>query len=118
MIYVHDDFDTRYKFLVDYGSNYLVLSKDSYSNGSSGDPDELPCKLIYFSPSFSELDFTYSTTDSTSYSDVSDFFTSNIYYAADFPIILVCSFLLLTSLTFIFNGFTRIVQKGGIVFPK
>ena len=112
MIYVHDDFDTRYKFLVDYGSNFLVLSSDRYSNGSSGDPDELPCKLVYFTPSFSELDFTFYSYESCSYTDVSEYFTSDIYYASDFPIILVCSFLLLASLTFIFNGFTRIIQKG------
>lgn len=117
MIYVNDNFDTSYKFLVDYGSNYLVLSKDRFSNGSSGDPDVIPCKLVYLSPSFSSLDFNYTSFESVSYSDVSDEFTTNIYYSFDFPMVLICSFILTFSLCLIFNGFTRIVQKGGILFP-
>lgn len=117
MIYVNSDFDTRYKFLVDYGSNYLVLSKSSHSYGSSGDSDAIPCKLVYLSPSFSSIDFTYTTYDSTSYTDISDDFTSNIYYASDFPITLLTSFALLLCLCFVFNGFSRIVQKGGVLFP-
>lgn len=117
MIYVNDNFDSRFKYLVDYGSNYLILSKDSSSNGSSGDPDVFPCKLVYLSPSFCELDFSYTSFDSYSFTDVSDQFTTNVYYASDFPIILICSFILLLCLALIFNGFTRIIQKGGILFP-
>lgn len=118
MLYVNDSVPSSYKYLCDYGSNYFILTTDSFSTGSSGDPDVLSSYLCYLSPSFSCVPINYYTYESTRFTDISDYLTTDLHYAKDFPITLVISFLVLFCLCFIINGFTRIVLRGGVLFNK
>lgn len=118
MIYVnYDNIPSNYKYLCDYGSNYIVLTNTSRSYGESGDADTLSTYVCYFSPSFQCFPSNYVTYESLSFTDISSYTTDNFYYAKDFPIVLLLSFSLVILLTLIFNGFTRLISKGGVVFP-
>lgn len=117
MLYVNSNFiDSKYKYLVDYGDNYVLLSKDSYINGSSGDPDTVNCYIQYFSPSFQCFPVTYSSEEYHRFNDISSYITDDYHYMQDFPITLILSLLVLFCLVIIFNGFTRIVRKYGLFF--
>lgn len=118
MLYVHDDIPASFKYLCDYGSNYFILTNDSYSSGCSGDPDILSAYLCYNIPSFSYVPITYTTYESVRFSDISNYRTNDLHFAADFPIILITGILLVFCLMLIFNGLTRLITRGGIVFPS
>lgn len=118
MFYVNDNIPSSYKYLLDYGSNYIVLTNSSHLHGSSGDPDIVNSFIVYSEPSFSYLPYRYYSYDSMSLTDVSSVLTNDLYYARDFPLIISVSLLVLFCLLFIFNGFTRLILRGGVLFNK
>lgn len=118
MFYVSDEIPSSYKYLLDYGSNYIVLTNQSRSYGESGDPDLLSSYICYSSPSFQYLPYNYYSYSSELLTDVSSDLTNDFYYACDFPITIILSFLLCFVLLFIFNGLTRLILRGGVLFNK
>lgn len=118
MFYVPSSVDINtYRYLVDYGDNFIVLSSRSSSGGSSGDADIINCIICYLEPSFSTLPYTYYSYEPRSFDKVNSYLTHDFYYSRDFPISCLLALCLTFLLCIILNGFTRIVQKGGVLFP-
>lgn len=113
MFYVPTDY-LDYNYLVDYDSNYLVLSNRSRILGESGDSDSIPCIIQYLTPSINTIETTYSSYDSRSFSDVSNFMSDSIFDRADFPQIFICNFIIILIFAFIINQLSKLCVRGGI----
>lgn len=113
MIYIDEDLQ-NYKYLVSASDNFLILSKQSHSNGDWNSPDELDVIYHYINPSITSFKTTYTTYSSTFYNDISSQFSSSIFDRADFPLIFICNFIIILIFAFILNQLTKLVYKGGI----
>ena len=113
MFYLPSEYN-NYKYLADYGSNYVVLSTSSRILGESGDIDTIPCVIQYFTPSITTIETTYSSYDTRSFTDVSDSFSDSIFDRADFPQIFMCNFIIIFIFAFILNQLTKLVTRGGV----
>ena len=117
MIYIDSNY-SDYKYLVDYGSSYIVVSNRSHISGSSGDPASIPVYVQYFNPSIYGFETTYTSEQYINFSNISNDFSHSIYDRGDFPVIFICGFLILFTFAFILNNLTRLVKKGGLLFSS
>ena len=113
-MYINSDY-SNYKYLVDYGSNYVVLSTSHGIYGSSGDIDSVPVVVQYFQPSPLTLVTTYYSYDTMTFNDISDQFSSDFWDRADSPSLFICQFFVCVIIVFVFNQLSKIVKKGGVL---
>lgn len=81
-----------------------------------GYPDSIDVYVQYFNPSFQFIKTSIDFQRVISFTNVSSDITNDFYYASDFPKVLTVSFIVLFSLLLLFNGLTRLVHKGGLLF--
>lgn len=112
-MYINSDYE-NYKYLVDYSDNYIVLSTSSKIYGSSGDIDTIPVVVQYLTPSPLTIETTYSSYETSSFSDVSDTFSQDFFDRADSLSLFGCHFIFIVFIVFIFNQLTKLFKKGGI----
>lgn len=83
------------------------------SLAKAGDTDTIPAILQYLDPPYT-IPITYAGEYSSRFNDISDSLSSEVYERADFPLIFVCSFIILLIFTFICNQLSKLAYKGGI----
>lgn len=119
MIYVNDEYIPKtYKYLVDYNDNYVVLARDSYADGDYQFPDTIDVKIQYFSPCTQVLSSSRTYYNHTNFVDISSEISNSFIYSRDYIPLISLSLFIVILLMFIFNGLTRLIKRGGVLFNR
>lgn len=113
MIFVNEGYE-NYKYMVEAYDNYIILSNDSYVNGSWEDPDTIDVIYQYIKPSTLTIESEMSFTSTRDFTKVD--LSTNYWDRGDTCEILTATFIIIFFLLFIINGLTRFVKKGGVFF--
>lgn len=101
-------------YLVSVNDNFVVLTDVPSVTAGIDSPRSIDIIYQYLNPSTITIESTTTYRSSQDFTevDVDSFF----YSRADCPSIINCSLLLIFTALFLFNGVTRFIKKGGIVF--
>lgn len=116
-IYVDDSVDLNYyKYILQFGDNYVDFIHSNRINLSSGDSNTYAIYRQYFNPPYTTIYYkrfygpyieNFSSVTNSSYN-----FSNSIFDRADFPSIFICSFIVLFIFGWILNQLTKIFYKG------
>ena len=112
MIFVNENYD-NYKYLVEVGDNYIVLSNSSSVHGSWQDPDTYEVIYQYLTPSTLVIEETRTTTSENYFTRIET--SSEFWKRADAPNIFFWGLGITFFALFIINQLTRIVKRGGLL---
>ena len=112
-MYVPEEY-SNFKYVVNYGNNYIVLTNRSQVSASFQNPVDIPIIVQYFVPSTCTYRTTQSFTNDRTFSQIE--VGSSFYDRADCPQLISATFCILLVVAYCFNGFTRLFKKGGVLF--
>ena len=114
-MFVNEDY-SNYKYIVSASDNYVILTNRRTVNGSYLAPETISIIYQYLNPSFITIEGTRTVNSSVTYEPID---ISNSFFArADCLDIIKVQFILILFIAFLFNGLTRFVRKGGVLFGK
>lgn len=111
MLYINDDNNLNYKYVVSYSDNYVVLSNQRYVYADYTEPEDLILLVQYFSPS----DLSFKTTQ-TFYNDrtfTQIDVTNSDWQRKDISNIMIVSFFIIILTIFVYNILSKIFVRGG-----
>ena len=114
-MYVPENY-SRYRYIVNYSDNYVVLSNRSGVSADWNNPTTIPVIIQYVNPSCYTIVANQTFNTSRDFTEVE--VSSDFYSRSDCPQLITCIMSLIFFILFLFNGVTRIVKKGGIFFGQ
>lgn len=112
-MFVNEGYE-NYKYLVEASDNYIILSRDSYVDGTWDNPDTIDVIYQYIKPSILTIESELTYTTSKDFVKIEQ--SQNYWERGDNCEIILASFTMLFFILFIINALTRLVRKGGIFF--
>lgn len=103
-----------YCYLVSANDNFVVLTDTPRVTASFDSPRTIDVIYQYINPSTITIETTNTYRTSAEFAEVD--VDSSFYSRADCPSIINSSLFLIFTALFLFNGVTRFIKKGGIVF--
>lgn len=103
-----------YDNVVEFGDNYICLTKKTSVNGTWDNPVNIDVIYQYIEPSILTIPSTKTFTHSETFEAIET--SDNFFDRADCPQIVVCNFSVIFFILFFLNGLTRFVKKGGVFF--
>lgn len=101
-------------YLVSVNDNFVVLTDVPSVTAGIDSPRSIDIIYQYLNPSTITIESTTTYRSSQDFTEVD--VDSSFYSRSDCPSIINCSLLLIFTALFLFNGVTRFIKKGGIVF--
>lgn len=112
-MFVNEGYE-NYKYLVDVSDNYIILSKDSYVDGTWDNPDTTKVIYQYTKPSTLTIESELTYTTSKDFTKIEQ--NNNYWDRGDACEITLATFSMIWFILFVINALTRFVKKGGVFF--
>ena len=104
----------NFKYLVSAENNYVILTNQSYVNADWQNQKKIDVIYKYINPSILTIEGQKTYTNTQYFERIET--TDNFFERADCLSIINTQLYLILFFCILFNGLTRFVKKGGVIF--